>query len=304
MKMLKTPLVSFIVTSYNYEKFIIKTLESIKEQTYKNYEIIVVDDCSSDNSVEKIEEFISLNQDIRITLIKHDVNRGQLAAMLSGLKIAAGAFVSFIDSDDVLVKEYAAAHLRVHLATSVAFTSSQIIEIDENDEIHTTYSVSSPQAESRPVIKTLENLLDVDVEKIEYNIPKNKPFGGWYWSPTSSAMFRKSAIEIVLKYKHSKKWRICPDKFLFNLSNLIGGSILINVPLVGYRRHKQNAGGSDYVCGNTRYNSDKTTLVNVSNNIKIRPETLKFLIENKKDFVNKFGTRGFIRLLIKVILGL
>ena len=47
--MLKLPLVSFIVTSYNYEKYILKTLESIKNQTYKNFEINVVDDCSSDN---------------------------------------------------------------------------------------------------------------------------------------------------------------------------------------------------------------------------------------------------------------
>jgi len=300
-RMLKTPLVSFVVTSYNYENFIIKTLEGIRAQTYKNFEIIVVDDCSSDNSVNKIEEFISLNQDIRITLIKHDVNRGQFAAMLTGLKAARGQFISFIDSDDVPVKEYAASHLRVHLSTSVAFTSSQIIEIDENDEIHTTFSISSPHNSHSPEIKTLNNLLDVNPDNIEYEILKRKPYGGWYWSPNSSAMFRKSAIEILLNYKHADKWKICPDKFLFNIANLIGRSILIYAPLIAYRRHKNNAGGSDYVCGNTRYNSDKTTMVNLSNNIKIRPETIKFILENKKEFREKFGTRGFIKLLLKVL---
>ena len=48
--MLNLPLVSFVVTSYNYEKYILKTLESIKNQSYKNFEILIVDDASSDNS--------------------------------------------------------------------------------------------------------------------------------------------------------------------------------------------------------------------------------------------------------------
>ena len=299
--MLKSPLITFVVTSFNYEKFVIKTLESIVNQSYKNYEIIIVDDCSSDNSVEKIEQFMSIHQNVRITLVCHEENKGQLAAMMSGLKIAQGQFISFVDSDDVLVENYAAAHLRVHLATSVAFTSAQIIEIDENDEIHTTYSISSPHNSVKLKADTLEDLLKVDVENIEYKLLSKSKFGGWYWSPNSSAMFRKSAIEIFLKYKHVDKWKICPDKFLFNFANLIGGSALIYAPLIGYRRHKNNAGGSDYVCGNSKYNSDKTTKINICNNIKIRPEALKFLLENKKEFVNKFGTRGFIKFIYSII---
>ena len=74
--MLKLPLVSFIVTSYNYEKFIEKTLESIVSQTYENIEIIVVDDASTDDSVARIEHFIQCNQNKRITLIKHQENQG------------------------------------------------------------------------------------------------------------------------------------------------------------------------------------------------------------------------------------
>ena len=299
--MLKTPLVSFIVTSFNYEKFVIKTLESIVNQTYKNFEIIVVDDCSSDNSVEKIEQFMRVNQEVRITLLRHDKNQGQLASMLAGLKIAQGQFISFIDSDDVIVEDYAAVHLRVHLASSVAFTSAQIIEIDENDEIHTTFSVASPHKVSFVDAKKLEDLLKINIDNIDYKFLDKHKFGGWYWSPNSSAMFRKSALEIFLNYKHADKWKICPDKFLFNFTDLIGGSIIIYAPLVGYRRHKQNAGGSDYVCGNVKYISDKTTKINLCNNIKIRPESFKFLFENKKEFIRKFGTRGFIKFLISIM---
>ena len=82
--MLKTPLVSFVVTSYNYEKYILQTLESIKNQSYSNFEIIVVDDCSNDNSCKIIENFIADNQDLRITLIKQEINQGQLSAMQRG----------------------------------------------------------------------------------------------------------------------------------------------------------------------------------------------------------------------------
>ena len=62
--MFKTPLVSFVVTSYNYEKYILRTLESIKNQSYSNFEIIVVDDCSNDNSCKIVENFIEDNQDL------------------------------------------------------------------------------------------------------------------------------------------------------------------------------------------------------------------------------------------------
>ncbi len=72
-------------------------------------------------------------------------NKGQLAAFQTGLRQAQGVFVSFIDSDDLILKDYAKTHIKVHMASSVAFTSSQIIEIDENDAVHSVYSVASPK---------------------------------------------------------------------------------------------------------------------------------------------------------------
>ena len=297
--MLKTPLVSFIVTSYNYSRFIEKTLESIKNQSYANFEIIIVDDCSDDNSVEILEHFIASNQDLRITLITHDQNNGQLESMLDGLRIAQGVFVSFIDSDDVLLKDYAKVHTDVHLSASVAFTSSQMIEIDENDEIHTMYSIASPHSEPPETIVNINDILNAGVENIKFNKVKNRRFGGWYWSPNSSAMYRKSALDIILEYKNPEKWKVCPDKFLFNLMHLIGGSINIEVPLIAYRRHSNNAGGVGHIVGDKKYPSDKRTITNIKNNINIRPETIKFLLSSRKSILQKFGTRGYIKMLIK-----
>lgn len=300
--MLKLPLISFVVTSYNYAQFIEKTLESIKHQTYKNFEIIIVDDCSTDNSVEIIEKFIQCNQDYRITMLTHDKNRGQFASMIDGLKAACGTFISFVDSDDILLKEYAETHIKVHMAESVAFTSSQIIEIDENDQIHTTHSISSPQKKIQELqIKNLDELLDIDVENVEYEKLHNKSFGGWYWSPNSSAMYRKSSIDIVQHYKQPEKWNICPDKFLFNFANLIGGSINIYAPLIAYRRHKNNSGACDYVTGDKRYHNDHTTKIHIDKNLQIRPETLKFLLASRNEIIEKFGTRGFLRFILKIL---
>ena len=288
--MLKLPLVSFVVTSYNYEKYILRTLESIKNQSYINFEIIVVDDCSSDKSCEIVENFIAENQDLRITLIKQNSNQGQLAAMLRGLKETQGQFVSFVDSDDILFEDYAKTHIRVHLENSVAFTSCQIVEIGEDDEIHTLKSISSPHS------PTLDKLFAG--EDANYKILKAKRFGGWYWSPNSSAMFRKATIEIILDYKNTDAWRICPDKFLFNFAHLIGGSAIIYTPLVGYRRHKGNAGNCTLVTGDKRLHSDYITKINIKNNLKIMPETIKFLWQEKE----KLGLRNTISLITKVFL--
>lgn len=298
--MLNLPLVSFIVTSYNYEKFILKTLESIKSQSYKNYEIIIVDDKSKDNSIEIINKFINENQNLRITLIEQSENKGQLAAMLAGLKIAQGQFVSFIDSDDVLLKDFAKTHINIHLRTSVAFTSGQIIEIGEDDEVHTLNSIASPGKPAKIIqqaINDVKNLNEINDVNPEYKILKAK-FGGWNWSPNSSAMFRKASIELILNYKNTDKWTICPDKFLFNFAHLIGGSANIYVPLIGYRRHNKNAGNCSLVTGNKRLHSDYITKININNNIKIRPETINFLWQNR----NKLGKRNTVKLISTVIL--
>lgn len=287
--MLKLPLVTFIVTSYNYEKYILKTLDSIKSQTYRNFEIVIVDDCSSDNSRQIIEQFIAENQDLKITLLEQQENQGQLASMLRGLKEAKGQFVSFVDSDDILMPEYTHKHIKTHLDTSVAFTSCRIIEIGEDDEVHTTNSKASPEC------KDLTGL--ISSEKTNYEILKRKRFGGWHWSPNSSAMFRKASIELLKDYKNSDKWKICPDKFIFNYAHLIGGSAIIYEPLIGYRRHKNNAGNCTLVTGNKRLHSDYTTRINISNNIKIRPETIKFLWQERKTL----GYRNTLKLILLIL---
>lgn len=95
--------VSIIVTVYNKEKYIGKCLESLLQQTLHNIEIIVIDDCSTDNSKKIIEEYSK--KDNRITYIKHKNSLGPGGARNTGIKKARAKYIGFVDGDDWVDKE-------------------------------------------------------------------------------------------------------------------------------------------------------------------------------------------------------
>ncbi len=90
--------ISIVTPNFNYEKFIGKTIESIIYQNYDNYEHIIVDDGSTDNSVEIINKYIHSN-DNKIVLIRQE-NKGQTPAINVGMKKATGDIICWINSDD------------------------------------------------------------------------------------------------------------------------------------------------------------------------------------------------------------
>lgn len=92
------PLVSVIIPVYNTEKYISKCLDSLINQTFKDIEIIVVNDGSTDNSKSIVEDYINL--DDRIKLINFDINKGLYEARLSGFEAASSKYISSCDSDD------------------------------------------------------------------------------------------------------------------------------------------------------------------------------------------------------------
>lgn len=95
--------VSVIVPSYNRENTIKSCISSIQEQTYKNTEIIVVDDGSSDNTKNIINELIETDQ--RIILLSLDCNEGAQSARNYGIRKATGKWIAFLDSDDEWIKD-------------------------------------------------------------------------------------------------------------------------------------------------------------------------------------------------------
>jgi alpha-1,3-rhamnosyltransferase len=103
----KEPLVSIIVITYNSAKYVLETLESAKDQTYKNIELIISDDCSSDDTIEICRKWInaSHNRFIRRELITYDKNTGISANCNRGIKAAKGKWIKFIAGDDSLQKD-------------------------------------------------------------------------------------------------------------------------------------------------------------------------------------------------------
>ncbi len=91
-------LVSIVTPSYNCAAFIGETIDSILAQTYQNWELIITDDCSTDNSREIIEKYSS--QDSRIKLLKLNENSGAGVARNNSIKSSQGRFIAFCDSDD------------------------------------------------------------------------------------------------------------------------------------------------------------------------------------------------------------
>lgn len=101
----KQPLVSIIVITYNSSKYVIETLESAKAQTYQNIELIVSDDCSTDNTAEICRKWIENNKGrfVRTELITAEKNTGIPANCNRGVKAAQGEWVKLIAGDDILI---------------------------------------------------------------------------------------------------------------------------------------------------------------------------------------------------------
>lgn len=97
-------LVSVIVPAYNSEQYIKKTLGSILRQTYDNFEVIIINDASVDNTLKVIEEYKKINEKIKIINLKE--NKGVSNARNTGIKEAKGKYFIFIDSDDFISENF------------------------------------------------------------------------------------------------------------------------------------------------------------------------------------------------------
>lgn len=95
-----TPKVSICIPVYNVQEYIEECLESVIHQTYSNVEIIIVNDCTPDNSMEIVNRYVS--SDSRIRILEHCKNKGLMRARQTGYMAATGDYIAFCDSDDTL----------------------------------------------------------------------------------------------------------------------------------------------------------------------------------------------------------
>lgn len=126
-----TALVSVITPTFNSEKFIADTILSVQNQTFTNWELLIVDDCSTDTTVKIIESF----QDKRIKLIRLSQNSGAGVARQTAVEKASGTHIAFLDADDLWLPQKLQKQLDFMTENQQPFTFSFYDRIDESGKL-------------------------------------------------------------------------------------------------------------------------------------------------------------------------
>ena len=275
------PKVSIVVTNYNYAEYIQDCLHSVSLQTYPEVECIVIDDCSSDDSVGRIERFIRNDTSpVRFTLIRHESTRGQYAGFRTGVQQATGAFVSFLDADDLLLPDFVSEHVRVHLSCPpVAFTSSNQYQIESSGQV---IGGVHPDLETQNTFR------------IVGTVALQRSF--WVWATTSSMMFRRTVLDYILRSADGA-FKKCADNYVCHFAGLLGGSILIPSVLGCYRRHQRNTFSNNPLIGGRLPTGD---MRHHPAHDSVLHHIRSCLFERNQEFVALLGLNGFLHLLAKV----
>lgn len=167
---MKKGLVSVITPTYNCANFIGETIESVQEQTYHQWEMIIVDDCSTDNTKEIVEKYIK--EDNRIKYFCLENNSGTAVARNKAMELANGEYIAFLDSDDIWLEEKLKKQLEFMKGHEIAFSCTSYEQIDENGKKLNKIIKTVPKANYNRV------LLDCPIgnSTVMYNVEKMGKF--------------------------------------------------------------------------------------------------------------------------------
>lgn len=125
-------LVSIIMPSYNTAPYIQEAINSVLTQTYKNWELLIVDDCSKDHTDEIVQTFLT---DARIHYFKNKKNSGAAVSRNRALKEVKGRWIAFLDSDDVWYPEKLKRQIRFMEKHGIHFSYTEYEEMDEKSNL-------------------------------------------------------------------------------------------------------------------------------------------------------------------------
>lgn len=123
-------LVSIITPTYNCGRFIAETIESVQAQTYKNWEMLIVDDCSTDDTKSVVVQYAE--KDARVKYFCLETNSGAAVARTEAMRRAEGEYMAFCDSDDLWMSDKLDKQLAYMKATGHTFTCTAYEQMDEN----------------------------------------------------------------------------------------------------------------------------------------------------------------------------
>lgn len=214
-------MVSVIIPTYNAEGFIALTLESVCAQSYSDFEIFVVDDCSTDDTCQIVEDLIA--QDPRIHLVKLNQNSGTPGVPRNvGIAHARGAYVAFLDADDIWHVDKLKMQMDLMGATESRLISTAMCNFTDPSDVDPARPVSHLPIQK---IKLINQLIK-------------------YRTPTSSLLMHKSIFE-DLSFSEDPALRGREDLlFSIDFHRTHKYSLKINSQLVFYRVHPEQISAS------------------------------------------------------------
>lgn len=244
---LQLPGVSVVVTCFNYARFVVDALDSVLAQTYKNFECVIVDDASTDQSAVIIEEWLKKHSDPRFQFIRSPVNRGQTASFSVGLAAGKGEFVAFLDADDFWFPTFLQQHIEAHLNRDgfVSLSCSDMVQVDGERRViagtmGTAAILGKPHLfDEAHIPRCDENMTGLHLSGNASIELINPGFREIPWTATSGMMFRRSALDLLMP-ERPDELRICSDWYIFVLCHYFTGSLLVDSSLGAYRRHRKN----------------------------------------------------------------
>jgi hypothetical protein len=210
-----TPLVSIVVTNYNYARFLRRGIESALTQTWPRTEVVVVDDASEDESAEIIRRYGKA-----VTPVLQSQNRGQGAAMNAGFRNTRGDLVIFLDADDYLFPHAVASIVAVWSA-EVAIVQYRLNLVDPEGRVIDVFPAPEVRFDTGDVVPIL------------------LARGRFEASVTSGNAFSRSALESILPVPESE-FRVSADGYLVTIAPFAGPVVSIEKPLGAYCQHGGN----------------------------------------------------------------
>ena len=177
-------LVSIITPTFNSAKFIAETIQSVQKQGHSNWEMIIVDDGSKDNTVEIIQNF--MEEDHRIHLIQLNKNGGPAKARNKGIEKTQGKYMTFLDADDIWFPDFIQNSIKTIKETQIHFVFSSYRRSDGNLEFIYSDFIVPQKVTYTDILKTnsiscLTAFIDIEVlgKKTMPEIFKRQDMGLW-----------------------------------------------------------------------------------------------------------------------------
>ncbi len=165
--------VSVITPSYNSEKYIVKTIASVQKQTYQDWEMIIVDDHSDDDTCKIVREICK--NEPRVKLLRQEKNSGAGAARTRSMQAAKGRFIAYLDADDVWLPDKLEKQVAFMCGKKIGFSCASYEVIDDkgnklNKEVHMLPEVDYVGFLTNNLLQTVGIMVDTDIIDKKYLI--------------------------------------------------------------------------------------------------------------------------------------